>query len=194
MRHLFPLFQSPLDFAHQFFEKLLLPEDIAIDATCGNGHDTLVLAKLLPNGKVVAIDLQPQAINKTKTLLEGRYPQVIFHQRSHETFPEDCLPESIKLIVYNLGYLPGGDKTVTTKREKTLNSLKNGLPLIQKGGCISITCYPGHAEGEEEEKALLPFCRDLSREEWSVSYTQWINRTKSPSHILIQRGSAEETK
>lgn len=186
MREVFPLFSNPIDLAHDYWARLIKPGDLAIDATCGNGKDTLALLKL--KAQVIAMDTQQEAVVKTRKLLEENQElenATLIH-RSHETFPENIQEGTVKLIVYNLGYLPGGNKTYTTLTHSTLKSIKQALPLIAKGGAISITCYPGHPEGEEEQKALLSFSMKLNPKQWCASHQTWVNRTLSPSLLLLQ--------
>lgn len=191
----FPLFQSHLDLAHNYWSKVVKTGDTVIDATCGNGHDTLILAKLALNdekGELIAIDVQPQAIESTKTRLATELPELIlgrirFVAGCHSQFPGDIEKESVALIVYNLGYLPGGDKTVTTTCPNTLQSLEAALPLIGIGGMISITCYPGHSEGKREEEMLIEFSRTLDPRLWSCCLHSWINRQASPSLLVCQK-------
>lgn len=195
MRGLFPLFQSHLDLAHGYWSKLLVKDDIVIDATCGNGHDTLVLCKLLQHvdgGILHAIDLQPIAIKNTQALLQtafhGSIPTFVsFHQHCHSRFPEALTEASVKLIIYNLGYLPGGDKTATSQQDTTLTSVSEALKLLVSGGCVSITCYPGHPEGAREEAALLEFAQSLPPQAWSCCHHRWLNRKQSPSLLLITK-------
>jgi tRNA G37 N-methylase Trm5 len=187
MSKFFPLFQSHLDLAHRYWIELLSPGDRVIDATCGNGHDTLALSKM--GATIYAMDLQQKALESAKNRLveEGVAEPVTFIQGCHSKFPEEILNESIKLIVYNLGYLPGGDKEVTTKVMTTLTSIKNAEPLVVPGGAISITCYPGHPEGKREEEQLLDYCHTLDPKQWSCCHHRWINRHLSPSLILLQK-------
>lgn len=185
MQPSFPAFQNHLDLAHNLWRGHLKPGDWAIDATCGNGRDTLVLARLVgPSGGVIAIDLQAEAIQAAKARVEGM-DNVYFYCQSHETFPDEQ-PIKLKLIVYNLGYLPGGNKGLTTRVDSTLKSVKNALEILERGGLISITCYPGHAEGAREENALLDLVKALNPKQWSISYHQWINRKLAPALFLIQ--------
>ncbi len=195
-RPLFPLFQSHIDLAHAYWERIVLPGDSVIDATCGNGHDTLLLAKIALQegalGKVIAIDTQQKAIETTKErlfnhLTEQQFKSVDFRHQSHESFPSEIRPGTIKLITYNLGYLPNGDKTITTKTSTTIQSIENALNLICEGGAISITCYPGHPEGLLEEQALFHFVTNLQPQEWSCCHHRWLNRSKSPSLLLLQK-------
>jgi ubiquinone/menaquinone biosynthesis C-methylase UbiE len=124
-------FKSHIDLAHRYWQDIVTFGDIVIDATCGNGHDTLMLAKLALNndlGNVYALDIQACAIAKTKELLTHELPmdllpRVHFIEGSHETFPDQIQEKSVKLIVYNLGYLPGGNKSLTTRTSSTLHSL-----------------------------------------------------------------------
>ncbi|NGX38291.1 MAG: hypothetical protein K1000chlam2_01464, partial [Chlamydiae bacterium] len=113
---------SHLDLAYEYWQKILRKDDWAIDATCGNGRDTARLAPLCQG--LIALDIQEKAIENTRLLLEGKAH--LFRQ-SHETFPPLAYEKPIRLIVYNLGYLPGGDKDLTTRVESTLKSLQNAL-------------------------------------------------------------------
>ncbi len=180
----FPLFKSHLDLAHHYWKQLVQPGDVVVDATCGNGQDTLFLASLQP-GCLYALDIQEDALANTKALL-GAVTQVVFHRGCHSQFPEEIRPQTVKLFVYNLGYLPGGDKTLTTLSETTLLSLKRALDLVMPGGAISVTCYPGHPEGALEESKILEWVQGLDRRVWSCCHHRWCNRAKAPSLLLIQ--------
>ncbi len=199
MRPQFPLFQSHLDLAHTYWERLVGLDDIVIDATCGTGQDSSFLARL-PCSRLYLIDIQKQALEQTKERLLTQYGDVIM---GRITFIEGChskiqegltLPEqSCKLIVYNLGYLPGSDKTLTTHTTTTLQSVSQALQLIKPGGAISITCYPGHPEGALEEEALLDMCEGLSPAEWGVCCHRFLNRQQAPSLLLLQRARSKIT-
>jgi hypothetical protein len=193
----FPLFQSHLDLAHSYWKQVLKPGSVAIDATCGNGLDALFIASsslTASDGILYAIDVQQQALDITYSRLQDSLgPAIIervrFIHGSHEHFPAELQPASVDLIVYNLGYLPKGDKTVTTISETTLKSIDQATDLIKPGGMISITCYPGHREGAEEEKAVCQWSRSLPPRQWSCCFHQWTNRNKAPSLLILQRGS-----
>ncbi|HSW72421.1 MAG TPA: class I SAM-dependent methyltransferase [Chlamydiales bacterium] len=175
-----------LDLAHKYWKDFLKKEDTAIDATCGNGHDSLVLAQIVSHGHLFCYDIQEKAIQETKQRLEGLSSKVVFFQKSHTDFSDISQP--IRLIVYNLGYLPLSDKTITTRTDTTLISVKSALDKIASGGAVSITCYPGHEEGEKEEKALLEILRALPTS-YSICYHQWPNRPKSPSLFWVRKST-----
>ena len=180
MRH------SHLSHAHFLWSQWLQEGDWAIDATCGNGHDTCVLSKLVgESGGVIALDIQEEAIKGAK--MRAKAPHIHFFCQSHTDFPPLSDEYPIRLIVYNLGYLPGGDKLRTTLKSSTLTSLKRGLSLIEAGGFISITCYPGHKQGAIERSALLRFSKALDPHCFSVSHTCWENRDTAPSLLIIQK-------
>ena len=195
MYHRYPLFHSHIDLAHKYWETLVKPGDLVIDATCGNGHDTLVLAELAltPNaGKLYACDIQQEAITSSEQLLLEKLGRDIveriqFVHGCHSRFPNEILPASVRLVTYNLGYLPGGNKSKTTQTETTLESIKSAQEVIQDGGLISITCYPGHSEGKREEKQILDFSTKLDPKQWSCCSHRWTNRTNAPSLLLIQK-------
>lgn len=202
MRASYFLFQSHLDLAHQYWEKLVCPGDFVIDATCGNGQDTLKLAQLAighsHTGKIYACDIQPKAMELTQYYLKSHLTsQQLLHIEfilgCHSQFPASILSGTIKLIVYNLGYLPGGNKAQTTQIKTTLQSIQQAQQLLQPGGAISLTCYPGHPEGAEEEDQILAYAMALSPQEWSCCHHRWLNRRKSPSLLLLQKAIEPST-
>ncbi len=181
--------------AHAYWRAHLSAGDIAIDATCGNGYDTLALAKLLlnhPDSLILGFDIQSSALEKTDSLLkqaltEEHLERVLFHRRCHSEIDQIPLPLPPKLIVYNLGYLPGADKSITTMTPSTLSSLEKAITLLTpEQGALSITCYPGHPEGKKEEDAVLEWAEKLPSERWQVCHHRWLNRGASPSLLWIR--------
>ncbi len=174
--------QPHLILSKDMWKKFLKKNDLAIDATCGNGHDTLFLTELC---SVIGIDIQPSAIENTKKILEERARKAELFRLPHEKIDELILPHPPKLIVYNLGYLPRGDKKITTRTETTLISVQKGLKMLADGGALSIICYPGHNEGAREEKALEAWAATLSYQKWIVCHYKWLNRKGAPSFLWI---------
>ncbi len=140
---------------------------IAIDATAGNGHDTLFLARHIAHqGQIFAFDIQKQAIDNTyqrlnEAELAGR---VSLFCAGHETMLEH-IPHSlhgkVNLIMFNLGYLPHADKSVITHKTTTIQALNAAIGLIASNGRISILAYPGHAGGETEVMAIISWLENL---------------------------------
>jgi SAM-dependent methyltransferase len=185
------------------------PGDIVIDATCGNGNDTLRLAQMGP-GRLFAFDIQPQAVSAARELLSrkgwseelraGRY-QVIcrgheemesffqeLYRKEQDTPGADPLPSAdafARAIVFNLGYLPGGDKSLTTKTESTLEAVCSALHLLAEGGLLCVTMYSGHPEGAAEKAALLEMAEALDPKRWHTGYLSFPNQKKSPPEILL---------
>lgn len=197
----FKLFNSHIDLSHQYWNSLIKQGDTVIDATCGNGHDTLVLANLAlttTSGTLFALDVQPAAIESCKELLMNKLPKNIYNkiqflQGCHSKFPEELTEGTVKVVVYNLGYLPGGNKSKTTTAQTTLQSLRAAQSLVQEGGLISITCYPGHEAGRIEEKEIIEYTSTLDPKTWSCCHHHWTNRRKSPSLLIIQKRSNSTT-
>ena len=176
-----------LEYARAYWEKLVCPGDILVDATVGNGYDTFFLAQLLKGeGTLIGYDIQPQALLNTQKKLyelpEHLSKIITLKLHSHVHIEE----KNIKLIVYNLGYLPSGNKAITTLTESTLQSLQNGQKRLLPGGGISIVCYPGHQEGYKEQATLLEFLKTLPKEKWQICHHQWLNRPLAPSLIWMQ--------
>lgn len=192
---MYPLFNKHLDLSKQYFEKLLKVGDIAIDATCGNGHDTYFLASRIltsDSGTLYSLDVQKSALESAKKNLQEKispsiFDRIHFLEMCHSMFPKEIEANSVKLIVYNLGYLPGGDKAITTTAETTLISIKHSMKLISYSGAISITCYPGHPAGKIEEELILEFVSSLDYKTWNCCHHRFVNREKSPSLLILQK-------
>ena len=184
------MINQPTAFAQLLWQQILSSGDRVIDATCGNGKDSFEIAKLIgPQGHLIAIDIQAAALERTQALLQT-LPQLpllsLFHQ-SHATMPDTILDASVQMIVYNLGYLPGGNKQLTTSTPSTLQSLSQSAPKLRPGGFFSIMCYPGHAEGAMETQALLHWASTLCKKTWICTRHEWVNRGASPLLLLIQK-------
>jgi hypothetical protein len=195
----FPLFKNHLDLAHQYWKLLLRPGDIAIDATCGNGNDSLFISKqiLLQGqtegmGELFLFDIQQTALNKALELLSlhldtQQLSRIRPFLSCHSIFPDVIREATVALAAYNLGYLPGGDKSLTTRVSSSLVSLQNVLSLIKPGGVVSVTCYPGHSEGQREEEAILKWASALPPYTWNCCHHKWINSVQAPSLLILQK-------
>ncbi len=156
--------ERPTARAHRELAAVLLPGDLAVDATAGNGHDTVFLAERVgESGRVLAFDIQEQAVASAKARVEaaGLAGRVEFFHASHSEISRHAGPGSAAAVVFNLGYLPGGDHAVITRREETLAALSRSLEVLRAGGLLSVVCYPGHPGGEEESEAVLSWARGL---------------------------------
>ncbi|MDF1849239.1 MAG: class I SAM-dependent methyltransferase [Verrucomicrobiales bacterium] len=172
------------EMAHRFVLERIRPGDRAIDATSGNGHDTLFLAKSVgPEGKVYAFDIQEQAIDATAAKTSG-LPQVELFCLGHEEM-DKVVSERVKTIMFNLGYLPKGDKTVITQTDTTLRALEAGIRLLDEGGLLSITLYEGHEGGQEEAEAVLTWAEGLDQADFYVARYQFLNLRNSPPSLLV---------
>lgn len=153
--------------AHEILQRHLGPGDLVIDATAGNGHDTLFLARAVsPVGEVFAFDVQRQALQQTRTRLEGEGMQdlvTLFHG-GHETLAAR-VPERahgrIAAVMFNLGYLPGSDKQITTASDTTLPALRQSATLLAAGGLLSVLAYRHHPGGQAESTAVAAFLGGL---------------------------------
>ena len=174
---------SHLTFAHSVWKKHIKSESHVIDATCGNGYDSHFILQCNP-AHLYCLDIQKKALKNTRNRLEG-FKQFSLHQACHSTF--SMVEKPIDLIVYNLGYLPGGNKSLTTQTETTLLSLSNALNLLRKNGLTSIMLYPGHLEGMREKEALLCYVSNLPRKKFQVHLHRWLSHSNTPALLLIQK-------
>ncbi|NLY70900.1 MAG: methyltransferase domain-containing protein [Clostridiales bacterium] len=163
--------------------------DIVVDATAGNGNDTLALAKMVnKTGKVYSFDIQDEAIETTKALLEKEgYRDICCLIKDSHHRMQDYILEKGKLsaVVFNLGYLPRGEKDITTKKETSLDAVKQALDLIKPNGLVLITMYSGHEEGKREKDALLEYASKLPSKGYHVAYFNLINQPNNPPELLL---------
>ncbi|MGE0197727.1 MAG: class I SAM-dependent methyltransferase [Simkaniaceae bacterium] len=177
------MFTSHLIFAHSIWKKHVKPESYAIDATCGNGHDSLFLLQC-GISYLYCLDIQKRALENTAKRL-ANFKNYSLHLGCHALF--SMVKHPIDLIVYNLGYLPGGDKRLTTQTSTSLKSVENGLKLLNENGLMSITLYPGHLEGAREAKALLHYAFTLPKNQFISCHHRWLNRSHAPTVLFIQK-------
>ena len=177
-----------LELHKYFILKHLHEGDIAIDFTMGNGHDTEFLSKTVgEKGHVYAFDIQQQAIDSTrKHLIESGCPEnyTLIHDSHHKV--KDYVKTKFKAGMFNLGWLPGGDKSIYTLRETTLPAIKAGLELLDKDGIINIAIYPGHQEGDLEGKMVVEYLSTLSRFQFACTRVNILNSPKSPYFIVVE--------
>lgn len=177
-----------VDFAKVLMKDFILSLDkdniICVDATLGNGNDSLYLAKLIKNkGQVFSYDIQQVALdNSLELFIKENVDNVKVKLKSHEDIDET----NIDLCIFNLGYLPGADKTVKTKKETTLKAIKNLLPKMNKENMLIIIClYVGHQEGLEESIVIDDFLKNLPSNIYLVTKYQNYNRATSPYVLTI---------
>ncbi len=162
--------------------------DTAVDFTMGNGYDTEFLSRAVgEHGHVFAFDIQPAAIKSThKRLKAGNCPKnYTLIQDSHHN-AKKYIDRKIKAGIFNLGYLPGGDKSITTSRETTLDAVKFALSALDTHAILIIAVYPGHAEGAAEGVLLTDFLSALERKKICVSKFQILNSPTSPYFFIIE--------
>lgn len=181
------LLSRPMTCAHDWISRVVLPGDTVVDATAGNGHDTVFLARLAgPSGHVHAFDVQEEAIRSTRERLKeaGLFtPAIHLHPASHDRLAE-LVSGPVKAIVFNLGYLPGGDKKTVTRTGSTLAALEQAAALAAPNGLLSVMCYPGHEGGDAEAEAVEAFLSRLPHHSWRTGKYQLLN-TYSPAPFQI---------
>lgn len=151
---------------HEKFKDIIQRDWVCIDMTAGNGHDTLFLAQHAQ--QVYTIDIQQEAIDNTKERTKD-FDNIIYLVDDHQNINRYVEPY-VNLIIYNLGYLPGGNKKIKTNKDSTLISLSKAHQLLKINSYLIITCYPGHPGGKEETEAV----------------TQWVNHQKEKEQYQVE--------
>ncbi|MEH7610516.1 tRNA (mnm(5)s(2)U34)-methyltransferase [Gottfriedia acidiceleris] len=179
-----------LPYARKLLQSTVNEGDLTIDATIGNGHDTVFLAKLVgETGHVYGFDIQELAIQKTTERInnENLNKQVTLFQRSHAEVKK-LIPassqEKLKGAIFNLGYLPGSDKSVVTVPESTISAIEQILEMMAPEGIIVVVIYHGHEGGEIEKDELMNFAQNIPQDLAHVITYRFINQANNPPFIL----------
>jgi len=171
------------------------PDSAVIDATCGGGRDTLALAEMGP-ARLYAFDVQEQAVRATTALLQDHgYCKSITdgaiticcvpHEEMGRVVPSGDGAAPVSVVIFNLGYLPGGDKDLTTRTDSTMTAVRAAMDLLAPDGVICLTMYSGHPEGKLEKAALLNFASQLDAGKWHTAYVSMPNQKHDPPEILL---------
>ena len=170
------------EYCHHFAAEHIREGDCCIDATCGNGNDTLFLCGLVgKKGKIYAFDIQETAIENTRLRIRraGCEKRVVLVCDGHERMKE-YVSEEVSAVLFNFGYLPGGDHSVATKPETSVAAVEQGLSLLRTGGVMSLCIYSGGDTGYEEKNALLAYLKHLDQKKWLVLVSEFYNRKNDP--------------
>lgn len=178
-------FKNAVNMSKEVCKNKLEKGDIAVDATMGNGNDTLFLCKLVgKEGKVYSFDIQGKALENTKNKLyqnNVHWAKLILD--GHENM-DKYIKEEPKIILFNLGYLPGQSKMITTKKDTTLEAVKKSLNIIKKEGVVILVIYPGHEEGMLEKEILIDYCKDICQKKFNVIELEFINQINNPPMMI----------
>ena len=195
---------SLVSIAHNLIREVLRPGDYAIDATVGNGHDTVfLLEQVSPSGKVFGFDIQQAAIDSTRAKIESYCtekssnsnapPQtecVTLIHGSHADMAEKIPAPyhgNINAIMFNLGYLPSGDKSIITRTESTITALNSACRLLSSKGIISALAYPGHQGGDMETEHVDNWCKQLDENQFKFTMVNSSAYNKSAPRLFVIR-------
>lgn len=180
------------ELAHLVIRQAVQPGDLVIDATVGNGHDTLLLAELVgPSGRVIGFDIQETALEAARERTSG-YRQVTLVHAGHEnlahhlTVPGDA-ERGLTAVMFNLGYLPGAPKDIVTCADTTLAALEQAVDLVAVRGLVTLVLYPGHPGGEEEATAVREYVARLGDGFAVTQYARINSARPAPELLVIER-------
>ncbi|MFA5700216.1 MAG: class I SAM-dependent methyltransferase [Desulfuromonas sp.] len=201
-----------IGWSHRLSAEILSPGDLAIDLTAGNGNDTLHLAQCAvaqERGCVIGFDIQRCALNTSAIHLTEHGFSVAIHpeETAHEALPaaytrpdtgvhlfhcghqhlERHLHRAPKVIIGNLGYLPGANHAITTSVATTIHAVEQGLAALLPQGRLILVVYPGHPAGDEEAHALLQFFTKLPKQRWDNITIGCPNATNAPFLLGAER-------
>ena len=170
---------------HQLLRDYVRVGDAVVDATCGNGHDAAFLAqRISSSGHLYAFDVQAEAIKATERRL-ANLPysgEVTCLQECHSQM-QRFVTSAVRAITFNLGYLPGSDKSCLTRPETTILALSQSIALLEESGILTVAAYAGHEGGREEARAVHAFMENLPQEEYEVVHYGFLNQRHAPPEV-----------
>lgn len=183
--------RNTIRLAHDYWAEHLKKGDICVDATAGRGKDTLLLCEMVgTEGKVYSFDIQEDAIASTRELLQKEEKEATLILDSHanlETYLTSC-----KCVVFNLGYLPGGDHTIGTCATSSIEAISAALRIIDADGFVSICIYYGGDSGFEEKEAVMDFLKSLDFRTYTVMVHDFYNRPNCPPIFAVIEKNKEK--
>jgi len=180
-----------ITFVKAVLGQIIAPGDVVIDATVGNGVDTLFLSQAVgPRGRVYGFDIQPAALLATRRRLaeRGAPDNVTLFQAGHETMGEHLPAEvrgKVAAAMFNLGYLPGGDESMVTRPRTTCAAIDAALDVMRPAGVVSLVVYTGHPGGAEEARAVLDHCAALPLDLARVRRCDMHNHEACQTRLLL---------
>ena len=190
--------RNTLGLVHEFLRRHVKEGDFCIDAPAGRGRDPALLCRLSGELEtVLAFDIQREAVEETRALLEREGLSARVVQDSHANMERYAQPESVDCVVFNFGRLPGGDPTIFTLADSSVAAIDAGLRLLRPGGVMAIALYYGKENGYEERDAVLAHLASIDARAYTVLCCQWSNRRGEPPmpiFIWKESGTAETEK
>ena len=172
---------NTLGVVHEFLRRSVQPGALCIDATAGKGRDTALLCRLAgQEGRVLAFDIQPQAIAATRAFLESEGLTAQLIHDSHANMARYAEEQTVDCVVFNFGRLPGGDPHIFTQADSSLIAIDAGLRLLKPGGVMAIALYYGGENGYTERDAVLAHLKTLDDRRFTVLSCDWANRKNDP--------------
>ena len=187
------LLSNSLSISHEIIKKVVKQGDSVVDATMGNGNDTLLLARLVGDkGKVYSFDVQDCALTNTRSKLKeaGISDCVELIKDGHQNI-DIYVPNGIRAVMFNLGYLPKGDHNIGTKADTTIEALRKSMELLMIGGIIMLVIYYGGDSGFDEKEAVLEYVKTIDCRKYAVLVSDFVNQINCPPIAVCIEKNAE---
>lgn len=169
----------------EIIKNINIDNKICIDATLGNGNDSLKILSNMKNGLLIGFDIQDIALENSKRLLEKKgFNNFKLIKDSHENL-EKYVKEEVELVIFNLGYLPAADKNIVTKPKSTINAIKSSLNLLSDTGVVIVVSYLGHSGSMEERSCLEKYLKTLDQNKYLVEKREFFNQVNTPPIIYL---------
>ena len=196
MEELLPVLKNALGQSHDIMRQVVIEGNIVVDATAGNGNDTALLAELVgEKGRVYSFDIQEKAINNTARKLRDRnlLERVTLINKGHQSM-DSYVDNEVRAVVFNLGYLPGGDHSIGTRAVTTIQALEKAMEILEVGGVVIMVVYYGGDSGFEEKDCLMEYIKGVDCRKFSVMKTEFVNQVNCPPILVCMEKLCERVK
>ncbi|MBE6022323.1 MAG: methyltransferase domain-containing protein [Cellulosilyticum sp.] len=167
--------------AQDWMKRFVKEGNFCIDATAGRGNDTAFLCELVgATGKVIAFDIQEEAVASTKALLQEKGYNAEVYLESHTKMAHYASEASVDGMMFNFGYLPGGDHQICTQKEESIRAIEEGLRLLKLDGAMALCIYHGGDTGFEEKDAIMAYLKTIDSKKYTVIVSEFYNRPNCP--------------
>lgn len=188
MRFVVKMLKNTVELSHFYLKQFVQKGSFVVDATCGNGGDTVFLAELVgENGKVFGFDIQKEAVENTKLRLEtvDLSNRVELFLDGHEHMEKYLTDKKADAFVFNLGYLPKGDHSLHTKPNTTILAIQTALNHLKKEGIIAVSIYHGGDSGYTERDTVLSYLNKLDKHYYNVIIHSYSNKPNDPPILAL---------
>lgn len=178
--------KSMVAISHDFLKPALHKQARAIDATLGQGQDTLFFLKARA-ARIAAFEVQADVAARTMERIGSSKVQVYLtgHEHMQESLPSDWV-ENTDAILFNFGYCPHENPQIQTRPKTSLEAVQQALTMLKVKGRMALVFYP-HEDWEEESALIEDFLMTLDPHVFAIQKVIQLNAKKAPFVVCLEK-------